>query len=339
MKGSVLCVRYKVLAIFDTEKTYADLLTKQLLRIKNHGLQIHNFSSKDQLLKFAGQEVIHYLVISDEYEKLEREVGSLAEVVYWLTTDRNKLWVAGNKHYIYRYQSAQDIHSLICKVEQTEIKEDCCDTPVKMSKVLGIYSPVHRNGQTVFAKALASSYAGEFTKALYVNFEEYSGVEMNEDEADLADLLYYLRQDLSRIELQEKLKALTKESEDYDYIVPMSVSQELKNVEGEEWKNLIDMLKSISTYEAIILDLDSCIQGFYDVLRVCDYIYSPVRKSNNDDRKQRQFNRNLQLLYPKEFQHKIVVLDIPECEVVEGEDVLDYMKRYALCLAKDGCYD
>lgn len=172
MKGSVLCVRYKVLAIFDTEKTYADLLTKQLLRIQNHGLQIHNFSSKEQLLKFAGQEVIHYLVISDEYEKLERELGGLAEVVYWFTTDKNKLWMGESKHYIYRYQSAQDIHSLICKVNQEERKEETyCNAPVKLAKVIGVYSPVHRNGQTLFAKALASSYAGECTKALYVNFE------------------------------------------------------------------------------------------------------------------------------------------------------------------------
>ncbi len=330
-------MRYKVLAICDTESTYAEFLTKQLLRIKNHGLQIHNFTSIEQLKKFALQEVIHYVVISDLFEDNIQEIYHVADRIYWLTTNKQKCWEVEDNTYIYRYQSAQDIFSLInrkIEVDERDILLEEGQSKSMKTKVVGVYSPVHRNGQTMFAKAVASTYCGEFVRALYINLEEYSGVEEQEDEGNLADFLYFLKQDSDESEMKRRLKTFIKSGDDYDYITPMTVSWELKNVEQEEWSNMITTLKKISPYEAIVLDLDSCIRGFADVIKECDIVYMPVRTRFTDEKKRQQFERNLRLFHPEE-EKKFLEVQIPECESEERGEILESIKRYAICLAKE----
>jgi hypothetical protein len=69
---------------------------------------------------------------------------------------------------------------------------------------------------------------------------------------------------------------LTRKRESLEYIAPMPMITDLKEINVNEWKHLLQRILEESVYENIVLDLDECIDGFLDILQLCDWVYMPV---------------------------------------------------------------
>ncbi len=312
-----------VLAICDDQAVYADLLTKQLLREEEDLFQICRFSSFPELVLFQEQHEIQSLLISESFEHEIHEIR--ARQIFCLTAKKMKARIRNESEdkrslrYIYRYQSAEEIYTILREEVEEAAKNKNIFQNEEESKtqLIGIYNPVHRNGQTTFAKALAEYYGGKGKRALYLNMEEYAGISEKapNGQGDLGEVLYYLKQDIKNINY--RLAAFTTKVKQYEIVEPILMSNELRNITLEEWLSFFDEIMERSGYEVIILDLDSCIQGLLEILERCEQVYMPIRLDCRGDNKRRQFLMNLDKLQKQLLKEKIIRVYLT---VVEGDE-------------------
>ncbi len=314
IKGEVN-LENKILAICDDENTYAELLTKQLLRQKECSLEIRKFSDFEKLKEFAADKLITYLIISDIYIDKAVEIEALS--YYFLTNSKDKK--KGDyidSEYIYRYQAVSDIYAQIVGCKRVKHEERKGDSRSSEPEIIGMYNPVRRNGQTTLARALALGLGKKKYKVLYINLDEI-GVPVDklrdseknvEGKGNISDIIYYLKQNSQQ--LLELINRATHQGKNFDFIAPQPIFTELQSVTLEEWILLVDFLKK-GEYEKIILDLDSKIQGFTEILDRCDKVLVPQIKGNEDDEKVNCFNRGLRVLGKNKLLIKMEVITVP----------------------------
>ncbi len=334
-------MKCNVLAICDDQIVYSDFLTKQLLRKEEETFRICRFSSLEQLITFNREHEIHCLVVSENYVQDIQEIPEIRAVYYLgLTMDEVKARIRlempskrGTVQYIYRYQSSEKIYEILRTYLMEQIDdEQSSEKPIRerVTRLIGIYSPVHRNGQTTFAKAYANYYGGQGKKVLYLNMEEYAGItqKSSESEGDLGEVLYYLKQDIKSINY--RLAAFTQREGAFEMVQPILMSRELRGISVEEWTAFLSEIKERSGYEMIILDLDSCVQGFLEILQLCDLIYMPIREGCGGEEKRKQFILNLRMLHMEELVDKIIqkrVLSlVGQSEVERAEEMEKQMR-------------
>lgn len=320
----------KVLAICDSEHSYAELLTKQLLRIPGNRLEIRNFTDIEKLKTYAADKVMAYLVVSEKYKGHVGDIEALS--CYYLTEDKDRVGShkaeSDGSTYIYRYQPAHEIYNVISgekSHESIELNEkgsshgtNNLSELTRKSEVefIGIYQPVHRNGCTTVAKSI-SRIKGEKGKVLYVNLEEYPGhltKELEEygvelGEGNLGDMLYYIKQ--SKEMAQSRLDATVHKLSGYHILAPIGVSQELRQISWTEWQGFLEVLRE-SDYESVIFDIHSSVQGFVDLLEQCHMVYCPGIVGRESPDKHKNFLQEMRLLGKTQMLLKMENFVIPE---------------------------
>lgn len=319
----------KVLAICDSEHSYAELLTKQLLRIPGNRLEIRNFTDIEKLKAFAADRVMAYLIVSEKYMEEISEIEALC--YYFLTEEKGK--IRENQEgsvpstYLYRYQPAQDIYAIISgknsREEEMAVDKIAHNSTSKRAsiecentKFIGVYQPVHRNGSTTVAKGISRIKGGE-GKVLYVNMEEYPGhmtKELERDavdlgEGNLGDMLYYLKQ--SNDMAKNRLEITVHKLNHYHVLAPIGVSQELRQITWKEWEGLLEILRE-SDYNTVVFDIHSCVQGFVELLEQCDMVYSPEMMGHGSVDKYKSFQQEMRLLGKTQMLLKMETLVLPE---------------------------
>lgn len=308
-------MKSNVLAICDEQVVYSDFLTKQLLRMEDRVFHICKFSSLEQLLIFNREHKIQYLLISELFKEQIQEMDEVqAKQYFYLTSERRKVKENDEEEkkpmqYIYRYQSVEEIYEKLIEnlwLERPEELALASGMEVATTKLIGIYNPVHRNGQTTFAKSLANFYGKRGRRVLYLNMEEYAGITVSNmgKEGDLGEVLYYLKQDIQNINYH--LATFTCKVQNYEMVPPILVSKELRDITLEEWMSFLLAIGERSGYEVVILDLDSCVQGLLDILERCDLIYMPILEASGGEDKIEQFMMNLEKLQKEGLQQRII---------------------------------
>ena len=80
---------------------------------------------------------------------------------------------------------------------------------------------------------------------------------------------------------------------DVDYIAPMPVIQDLREVEEEVWLKLLREVFSNCIYKSVILDLGDGIKGLYPILRTCQTVYTLFAEDPVSLAKLGQYTENL----------------------------------------------
>lgn len=325
-----------MLAICDSEHSYAVLLTKQLLRIPGNRLEIRNFTDIEKLKEYAADKVMAYLVVSEEYKEQLEEIEALR--YFYLTEDKTKIIEStldnGHQTYLYRYQPAQEIYYMITGSrgeEDAKVNPNthAYEPEVKglkagrsEAKFIGVYQPVHRNGCTTVAKSICK-IIGKKEKVLYINLEEYPGqitkeLEMAEvelGEGNLGDILYYLKQ--SKDIAMGRLAVTPHKLSDYHMLAPIGVSQELRQISWAQWQGFLELLRE-SDYECVIFDVHSSMEGFLELLDQCHIVYCPEIVGRGSPEKYKNFQQEMKLLGRTQMLLKMEHITIPEYH----EDVL-----------------
>lgn len=311
----------KILAICDTETTYAELLTKQLLRLKGNDLEIRKFSNLEKLKEFGRDKLITYLLVSEEYREKVGEIEALS--YYFLTNGKTE---EKDEHIdsenLYRYQAVKDIYATVVGEQRLQLGVDEPGGINIATEIIGLFNPVRRNGQTTFARALAKELGRKKYKVLYINLDEI-GVPVDklrdsekhvDGKGNISDIIYYLKQDSEQ--LPELIKRTTYQGKKFDFIAPPPIFTELQSVTLPEWILLIDFLKK-GDYQKIILDLDSRVQGFTDILDKCDRVFIPSVKGRESHEKSDAFYKGLRVLGKNKLLIKMQTVMIPEF----GDDI------------------
>lgn len=290
--------------ICDKEQAYADGLA--LLLAKKIDFPIHVCSSIEQIDILSKEKGIEILLIGESYPREKYEGIPVREKII-LAEDHT---FDEEEKKIYKYQSGDAILEEVMAICLEENSSGMFKQQLyKESCVIGVYSPVHRIGKTEFSIALGKELARK-ERVLYLNLEEYSGWKQRfskDEQYTLADVLYYARQEQSNLGV--RLGMMTDEMDGLEYIAPMYISEDLKKVTSQEWKDLLEQLLGLKLYKKIIIDFGECVQGLWQLLEMCQKIYMPVNHQQESKAKIAQFEKNAEILGHGELWKKMTQLE------------------------------
>ena len=219
---------------------------------------------------------------------------------------------SGKAHYISKFQSPEKIvETLYESVAGIAGWSQNITAEEEDVKLIGIYSPVKRCLQTSYALTLGQVLAKEH-RTLYINFECYSGFAQmlkREFPMDVMDLMYYFRCDRDKLAL--KLPSIVQSVNGLDYIPPMQSYTGIREAGGGQWLELCRYIAGIGQYEYIILDLDDCMDGVFELLRSCYRIYTITREDGFAVAKLNQYEQILKFHELEEIAEKTVKCKFP----------------------------
>lgn len=309
--------REPVLVLCDREEEYAQLMTEF---IRTHGAvpwKVRTYTDVEELLHGERDCPIDVMAVSERtYQEKLSSLHPARTVI--LNEGGLKQWEG--VICVDKYQQAQNVLQSLLEV-YLEIADFVLPNVKNMDKVrfVGMYSPVRRCRQTTFALTLAQMLAVNH-KTLYLNFEHYVGISELGAQAgarDMADLLYFLMTDEVRFEL--RFKTIVKQVGNLDYVPPMKSGQNLLSIKPREWIQLLQRISGLGEYEIIILDLSESMQGLFDLLRVCDRIYTLTGDDNVAQGKLAEYERILELYEYQDVLDKTYKYTVPKVRRVPEE--------------------
>ena len=269
-------------------------------------VRVRTCSALSYVLAIQEKEKIDFLFISSEYPEDSRKQVK-AGMVFVIAPER-EVALENREVPIYKYQPGDQILAEMirqCSMSGDEKQIFLKITGKKNCRVIAVYSPVRRIGKTTYAIRLGRKLAKE-AHVLYLGLETYGGEggHFPEGTQTLADVLYYARQEQSNI--GTVLTTIVRHSENLDYIVPMPVSEDIKEIDSEEWIRLIQKIIEQSIYEIVILDMDEGVRDTYRVLRICNEIHMLTIDEPVAEAKVAQFEAELELLGYEDVRRKII---------------------------------
>lgn len=282
----------KNLVICDREVRYANGLGENIAEREDLAVKVYVCSNFEHVLEFAKDKRIHIFIVDEQFAYAQRmQIG--ANQIFVLA--RGKVADLGEEEWaVGKYQCADEIIREVFEFYVDRTKENVMRMMNKdRAKLLTVYSPIHRVGKTSFAMALGKEYAKK-KKTLYLNLEEYAGFEERQEELNLGDLLYYLKQGSGNLGI--RLKSAIKTVDELDVVSPIPIVLDLKEVTWNEWQVLFEQILESSPYEIVILDVGESIQGLFSLLEMSDRVYMPVLDDDISVRKVQQYQKNIEQL-------------------------------------------
>lgn len=285
-------MKKKIMALCDSEKDYLESMTDYLKGRDGFPYELHTYSRPEKLVEFGKKEKIEMLLVSESDFTYEVEALDTGNTL--LLNESGT--VCGEKvHNINKYQEAEAVWKEILKYYADSLSGEGKQIKSKeRAQIIGLYSPVRRCLQTSFALTLGQALS-EKKKVLYISFEHYAGWNQLLDRnvrGDLAALLYFAKE--SEEKFVCRLRTMTLKIGRLCYIPPVYAGQNLIYIKAGEWQELIGRIAELGDYDYLILDLSESIQGTFELLRMCDRIYTIVREDEQARSKLAQYEEMLQ---------------------------------------------
>lgn len=302
------------LVICDREIRYADSLGENISMREDLAVRVYVCSNLEKVSELSENKPIHLFVVDEGYTYDARSQIEASQV---FVLGRGRVTDLGDEEcQVGKYQCADEIIREIFEVYIDKTKENVMRSMRKdRARLLAVYSPIHRLGKTTFAMALGRECAKK-KRVLYLNLEEYAGM-TGEEGLTLGDLFYYMKQGNGNLGI--RLQAAVRKDEEQDYLMPIPIAQDLKEVSEKEWMTLLQELVENSTYELVLLDVSESVQGLYHILERCDRIYMPVLEDSISQNKLKQYDENIKQL-------NLEKIERITCRFVMPDQVEEYAK-------------
>lgn len=322
----------KNLMICDREILFAERLGENVSSRSEFAVKVYTCTSVENVLLFQKRKRIHILIIDEKFLAGER-MQIAAEQVFVLTKDCCRDLQQEEKE-VYKYQSADGILSQVFDFYFDKNGENILRSVRKEKcRLVAVYSPIHRIGKTTFALTLAKGLAAK-KKVLYLNMEEYPDIgerfENTTAESygrNLGDLVYFMKQEEKNFTM--RLSNMVRKMEELDYISPIPMCRDLKEVASSDWKLLLEKILKESKYETIILDLSESVQGLYEILQMCEKIYMPILEDAISASKIHHFENDVKQLQISE------ILENTYQFIAAEDDGINGMKECARKLVRE----
>ena len=262
------------MAVCDSETEYAYRLVDYLSNKKGFPFQVQMFSSGNNLKEYAkNHPVLVALIAQKDFDEDIRSVA--VENILILGEDCGK--EVRDIKILEKYQSCEQIikELLDWLFEKGILGRSTANN--KELKLIGVYSPIGKCLKTSFAFVLGQ-LLGKKHKVLYLNMESYSGLGrllQKEFQTDLSELIYYLQN--SKEKFIYRMGSMTEKVGGLDVLPPFDSFLDFVSVSGDEWIQLFQEIERGSDYEYLILDLSDAVQGLFDILRLCNVVYTLSR--------------------------------------------------------------
>lgn len=263
------------MAVCDSETEYAYQLVDYFSNKKGFPFQVQMFSSEKNLKEYVkNHPILVALIAQKDFSEDIKTVP--VEHILILGEDCEK--EIRDIKIIEKYQSCECI---IKELLDWLFQEGVLGRSISNSKelkLIGIYSPVGKCLKTSFSFVLGQ-LLGKKHKVLYLNMESYSGLGQllqKEFSTDMSELIYYLQN--SKEKFIYRMGSMAEKAGGLDILPPFDSFLDFVSVSGDEWIQLFQEIEKGSDYEYLILDLSDAVQGLFDILRLCDVVYTLSRE-------------------------------------------------------------
>lgn len=304
------------LVICDREIRYADILGENISLRNDLAVKVYVCSNLEKTLELSKEKEIHLLVVDEGYAYQERSQVEASQV---FVLGRGKVADLGDGECpVGKYQCAEEIIREIFEVYVDRTKENIMRSRTnQMAELVAVYSPIHRVGKTTFAIAFGKECAKN-KRVLYLNMEEYGVLgHIAHEGLNLGDLLYYNKQKNGNLGV--RLQSAVRKLEELDIILPIPISQDLKDTPQKEWELFLEELQTNSNYDIILLDVSESVQGLLQILERCNKVYMPILEDELANQRIQLYDQNIERLNLdrlKRITHRFVM----------PEDVKEYAK-------------
>ena len=290
-------MKKNMLVLCDLEVEYVSQLNNYMSTKKNVPFEVHAFTDVDLCADFVKGHKADVLMVSEEarYE-LSKKTDEIKAGSVFILSDETAPYNESGEKCVYKYQNTENILK--------EVMHTYSESSVPVAGMyqvgdgisfIGVYSPVKRSLKTLFALTLGQILSLE-KRVLYINMEEYSGFNSIMKTAymtDLSDIMYYISRGKSNFIW--KMASITQSIGGLDYIPPALSPLDIKSVDMKMWFEFFEELKKCD-YETVILDMGEGVNGLYEILRICDRIYTPVRDDGMSYAKMEQYEALLKIM-------------------------------------------
>lgn len=300
-----------VVAIFVSEHEYAERLMEYLEDRAGLPFKTIAFTVKEELQKYLEKEKIDLLLIS--MEEMSEEIGHNIKRIVLLSAGTI---VQKFEKYstIFKYQSMENIIREMLEHYLEVTSESDVITHKSEAEIIGVYSPIGNKDKTVFALTLGQILASD-KKVLYLNLEEFSAFEnlMNAHfSGDLADLMYFYGQ--NKEVLSVKLQAIVRTINRLDYVPPLTFSEDLRNLEVNQWLELLEKITVTSGYNVIVIDFGNMVKDFLGILEICNIVYLPVNNNLVQRKRVEAFEEYILKVGKEDILKRIEKIQVPYVE-------------------------
>lgn len=264
-----------VLAVCDSETEYAYQLTDYFSNKKGFPFQVQLFTSDKTLKEYSVNHPISVALVAEK--DFSEDIRDFPiDHLLLLGEDGGK--EKDDLKILYKYQSSEQIIKELLDWIAREGILGRTTADSKELKLIGIYSPVGKCLKTSFSFVLGQLLSKKH-KVLYLNMESYSGLGkllQKDFSSDMSELIYYLQN--SKEKFIYRMGSMTERAGELDILPTFDSFLDFISVSQEEWISLFKEIERGSDYEYLILDLSDAVQGLFDILRLCDVIYTLSRE-------------------------------------------------------------
>lgn len=330
-----------VLVLFDGEAEYARLMTEYMQRQDRLPWSVHTYTDAEKLME--SEKNVAMLVVAESVYQEELKALSPKRLIVL-----NESGIVRNKNlrYVNKYQRADEVvRELTCIY--LEIASQVLPRLGMAGKTsfIGVFSPVRRCMQTTFALTMAQLLAKKH-KTLYLNFEYFAGNQgllADLQTRDLADLLYFLNAEKDKFSL--RLQSMVRQIGPLDYVPPMKSGQNLLGITVKEWLTFFQKLQELGEYDFIVMDLSECMQGLFDILRICQRVYTITVEDKAAGGKLTQYEKLLEQYSYEDVLQKTLRCSLPkvrrlptDLEYYDRGELAEYVMEQIMDLeSEDAC--
>lgn len=271
-------MKKKIVGILDWEEGYAQRLMDVFNSKNRLGFRAELFTSAEALMEYSRTQPIEILLIGDRL--MERRLEYAASMVI-VISEGTKIAELDDYLVIYKYQSSELIIKKVLEYygEHGAGPDELCKPKMR---VCGVYAPQGRTCKSEFAWNLAR-HLGRKGSVLYINLTAFSGRKrIPAGTKELADIMYYVKNGFDN--LIYLVGSAASSVEGIDCLPCMSSLDDLQQVFFEDWIRLIHTIMLQSHYEALVIEVEECVQQFYRILDICSDVYLPVCGEQDKDR-------------------------------------------------------
>lgn len=266
-------MKKKVIGILDREEGYAARLTEVFNSRNRMGFEAEMFTGVEAYLEYSRKNPVEILLIGETF--MEKALKNTAEMVV-IITEGGKVAELEEYLIVFKYQSSELIIRKVLEYYSAIAKkaELFCQTSTRL---YGIYAPQNRICKSHFAWNLAKKI-GQEKSVLYMGLSAFNEIkELYNANKDLADIMYYVGNGFDN--LIYLVGSSVKSLEGIDCMPAMKSVEDLLHVPCQDWLKLLQVIRTQSNYEVVIVDMEECVQQFYRILDYCTDVYMPYMEN------------------------------------------------------------
>jgi len=321
----------EIMAVYDTEAGYADMLARKLMQENKFPFYVEGFSDMEGLMSFL-RENPAAVVLTDQkdmkpelsalWEETDPETlsaektalvpyGTSAPGRVILLTELQGYDRIGAHGAVYKYQPVSRLSEEILKLlQQPEKPSGMLFASFTGVRFIGVAGPVGRCRKTSFCLALGQLLAGR-ERVLYLNFEPCAAFPfLFEDEFtdDLSELIYAFSNNPKESDLTRFLQNF----HGLFFVPPVHLPEDLYRTPAELLVRLAKTVSETGGFGTVILDLGTEYRLIEAFLPMLNKLFIPTAKDRFSREKTRVFGEWIRRADPNTEKLDPEVITLPE---------------------------